>query len=229
MPPESDTTQLIEGCKKILTDATKVKDELEKKIKMHTQIQEQISTLENSIDFKSEEELRYMIEVGTKQMTAYRNATELHAQLTKSQQEIAKMQQEIAKLQQEIQKGLASPKYIPAKQLIETMNDLNVKRCAVQKAQTLRSKIDQAKRSSELLTENELKRAKCVLQNIKVWQLIPRMILPRAVLYQQLKCVANFTSYLNTVSSINKSTKNMHYNFSVSCFILISWLNLKQL
>ena len=133
---------------------------------MHPQIQGQISTLENSSDFKSEEELSCMVQVCEAQKIACKNATELHAQL-------AKLQQELTKLKEEIQKGLASPKYIPAGQLIETRNDIKVKQCAIQKAQTIRSKIDQAKSSSGLLAENEIQRAKCVLQNIKVWQLMP--------------------------------------------------------
>ena len=47
---------------KNISDATNAKDELEKKIKMHTQLQEEISALENVSSFKSEEELNVMIQ-----------------------------------------------------------------------------------------------------------------------------------------------------------------------
>jgi len=135
------------------------------------QLQEQISALENLGDFRSEEELNVIIQDCTSKKTACSIAIELKAQLSKSQDEIAKLQQKIEKLQQEIQKGMASPNFIPAKQLHETKIDIIDKQIAIHKAEAIRSKIDQTKRSSGFLTENELKRAKCVLQNIKVWQL----------------------------------------------------------
>ncbi len=168
--PSELPLQIIDACRKSLIDASKVKDELEKKIKVHMQLQEQISVLENVSGFKSEEELNVMIQDCEAQKIAYKNATELHAQLTK-------FQEKIGKLKGKIQKGLASPEYIPARKLLETMTDINIKQDAIQTAQTLRRKIDQTKRSPGLLTENELKRAKYVLQNIEVWLLLQIMVL----------------------------------------------------
>ena len=143
---------------------------------MHTQKQEQISALEKSSGFKSEEELNVIIQINEIQETAFKIAIEkneylsnLYHEKTKLEQDLTKLQQELTKLEQELQEGVASPNFIPVKELEKIRNDIIKKQCAIQKAQAIRRKINQTKSSSGFLAENELQRAEYALQQIKVW------------------------------------------------------------